>query len=75
MKKKPNYFLLILLFNVGFCGVATAQLTTLPSGGNKKALVSEQVVLTDVTITYGRPAVKKKRGTFWKIRKHLCYLK
>jgi tetratricopeptide (TPR) repeat protein len=44
---------------------ATAQLTTTPSGGNKKALVGERIGLTDVTISYDRPGVKKREGEIW----------
>jgi len=48
-------------------GISTAQpgLTTLPSGGNKKASVSEQIGLTQVTIHYDRPAVKGREGKIW----------
>src|SRR5476649_1618576 len=42
-----------------------AQLTALPSGGNKTASVSEQVGITDVTIHYNRPGVKKREGHIW----------
>lgn len=42
-----------------------AQLTTLPSGGNKRATVSEQVGLTDITIRYSRPGVKGREGKIW----------
>ncbi len=41
------------------------QLTTPPSGGNKKALVGERIGLTDVTITYDRPGVKGRDGHIW----------
>ena len=44
---------------------AHAQLTSLPSGGNKKASVSERVGLTDITIHYDRPAVKGREGQIW----------
>ncbi|WP_114792207.1 DUF2911 domain-containing protein [Niabella yanshanensis] len=40
-------------------------LTTLPSGGNKKATVNEQVGLTDVMIHYSRPTVKGREGKIW----------
>jgi len=33
-----------------------------PSGGNKKASVSEQVGITDITIHYDRPGVKGREG-------------
>ena len=42
-----------------------AQLTTLPSGSNKPAAVSEQIGLTKVTIHYDRPAVKGREGKIW----------
>jgi hypothetical protein len=44
---------------------ANAQLTTLPSGGNKKAMVAERVGLTDVAIQYSRPGVKGREGKIW----------
>src|SRR6516162_1542194 len=42
-----------------------AQLTVTPNGGNKKALVGERIGLTDVTISYSRPGVKKRDGQIW----------
>ena len=36
-----------------------------PNGYTKKAIVSEQVGLTQVTITYHRPAVKGREGKIW----------
>jgi len=44
---------------------ANAQLTNLPSGGNKKASISERVGLTDVTIHYDRPHVNGREGKIW----------
>jgi hypothetical protein len=41
------------------------QLITLPEGGNKKAIVGEQLGLTEVTITYNRPGVKGREGKIW----------
>lgn len=40
-------------------------LTVLPSGGNKKAAVSERIGLTDVRIHYDRPGVKGREGKIW----------
>ena len=40
-------------------------LTQLPSGGNKKAIVGEQVGLTTITISYSRPGVKHREGHIW----------
>ena len=45
--------------------VAIAQLTTLPNGGNKKAMVGERIGLTDITIHYNRPGVKGREGKIW----------
>jgi hypothetical protein len=42
-----------------------AQLTFPPDGGNKKALVSERIGITDVTINYNRPAVKGREDKIW----------
>lgn len=42
-----------------------AQLTTLASGGNKKASVSERTGLTDITVRYDRPGVKGRDGQIW----------
>lgn len=44
---------------------ANAQLTTAPSGGNKKAIVGEQIGLTKVVINYDRPGVKGREGKIW----------
>ena len=53
-------FVCLLSFTTTF-----AQLTTLPSGGNKKAIVAERIGLTDVTIKYSRPGVKGREGKIW----------
>ena len=39
--------------------------SAVPNGYTKKAMVSEQVGLTQVTITYHRPAVKGREGKVW----------
>lgn len=50
-----------------FAGNLSAQitLTSLPSGGNKKAFVGERVGLTDISIHYDRPGVKGREGRIW----------
>lgn len=50
----------LLLQNISF-----AQLTTPPDGGNRKAMVSERIGLTDITIQYHRPGVKGREGKIW----------
>lgn len=56
-----------LLLSLCLAGALQAQitLTGLPSGGNKKASVSEQVGLTNISIHYNRPAVKGREGKIW----------
>jgi tetratricopeptide (TPR) repeat protein len=44
---------------------AQIPLTVAPSGGNKKASVSERIGLTDVAINYDRPGVKGREGKIW----------
>jgi len=56
---------MIIALPLAFHGVATAQLTALPRGGNKRASVSEQIGITDVIIHYSRPGVKKRDGHIW----------
>lgn len=56
--------LLFLLYLLP-CSEIFSQLTTLPSGGNKKAIVGERVGLTDITIKYNRPGVKGREGKIW----------
>jgi hypothetical protein len=58
---------IIPIFLIFICSSAFSQiiLTSLPSGGNKKAAVSERIGLTDVTIHYDRPGVKGREGKIW----------
>ena len=62
MKKIRLLFLSSMLSMSTF---AQIPLTVAPSGGNKKASVSERIGLTDVTIRYDRPAVKGREGKVW----------
>ena len=50
---------------LAMCFYSEAQLTTTPSGGNKKAWVGEQIGLTNVEIRYDRPGVKGREGKIW----------
>ena len=65
MKKLFNAFIIMICVQFSFINLVRAQLTTLPDGDNKRASVSEQIGLTDVTIHYSRPAVKKRDGHIW----------
>ena len=59
------------LFLLAIILVATPSIAQVPynsaisNGYTKKAMVSEQVGLTQVTITYHRPAVKGREGKVW----------
>src|SRR5580765_1750571 len=65
MKKVFLAVVLLAFFQFAFIRIINAQLATTPSGGNKKAVVGERIGLTDVTINYDRPGVKKRDGQIW----------
>ena len=63
-----NYILCLALTLVAFSGYSFAQVpynSAVPNGYTKKAVVAEQVGLTQVTITYHRPAVRGREGKIW----------
>lgn len=62
MKKITLLFIVCILSASVY---AQIPLTTAPSGGNKKATVTERIGLTDVTIQYSRPGVKGREGKIW----------
>ncbi|HEY1055201.1 MAG TPA: DUF2911 domain-containing protein, partial [Emticicia sp.] len=62
---KKTLLLIITLFAASLMTFAQGDLTSAPDGGNKKASVSEQIGITDVTINYGRPGVKGREGKIW----------
>jgi hypothetical protein len=51
-----------------------AQMTTPPPGGNKKAMVGEQIGLAKVTINYDRPGVKGREGKIWGQLVHVGFI-
>jgi len=61
---KSVYFFL-LSFTFFYNASAQIPLKVLPSGGNKKAIVGEQIGLTTVVINYDRPGVKGREGKIW----------
>lgn len=63
--KKNIIVITSLLISLWLAIPSLAQLTTTPSGGNKKAVVGERVGITDVTIRYDRPGVKGREGKIW----------
>jgi len=63
-----NQILCLALALVAFSSYSSAQVpynSAVPNGYTKKAVVSEQVGLTQVTITYHRPAVRGREGKIW----------
>jgi len=65
MKKIFKAAFIAAFFQLTFIGLTHAQLTALPDAGNKRATVSEQVGITDVTIHYNRPHVRGREGHIW----------
>ena len=65
MKNLFKLCFLLLSFQLASAGIVKAQLATLPRGGNKRAFVGEQIGMTDITIHYNRPGVKKREGHIW----------
>jgi len=65
MKKLFTTAVITAFLQITFSGWCFAQLTVLPNGGNKRASVTEQVGLCDVTIRYNRPHVNKREGHIW----------
>ena len=63
-----NKILPVALLVFAFAAASFAQVpynSAAPNGYTKKAVVSEEVGLTQVTITYHRPAVKGREGKVW----------
>jgi len=58
-------FFLLLASTIVLLSTLDAQLTSLPNGGNKKAMVAERIGITDVVINYNRPGVKGREGKIW----------
>src|SRR5574339_1015939 len=70
---KKNTFILSMLLLIGMVSYSQIPLTVLPSGGNKKAIIGEQIGLTKVVINYDRPGVKGREGKVWGQLVHLGY--
>src|SRR5215212_11379209 len=62
--KKYLFLLTVILFAVSSFAQVPYN-SAVPNGYTKKATVSEQVGLTQVTITYHRPAVNGREGKIW----------
>jgi tetratricopeptide (TPR) repeat protein len=70
--KKLSFLLLVITSAV--TSFSQIPLTVSPSGGNKKAAVSERIGLTDVTIHYDRPGVKGREGKIWGQLVHVGFI-
>ncbi|MCD6065496.1 MAG: hypothetical protein K0S33_322 [Bacteroidetes bacterium] len=64
MKKHILFPALLVCFGT-LLHAQTTPLKTPPSGGNKKAMVAEQIGITTVTINYDRPGVKGREGKIY----------
>lgn len=62
-RKFPFFYMMLCLCLVS--QNVSAQLTMPADGGSVNAMVKERVGLTDVTITYSRPAVRGREGKIW----------
>ncbi len=67
--KNINYFAktaaFIFLMSSGVSSSFAQGLKSMPSGGNKKAVVGEQIGITRVLINYDRPGVKGREGKIY----------
>ena len=68
MKQLPFLLILQLLFLS-----VNAQMDVPPSGGNPRAMVSEEVGITSISIKYGRPDVNKREGKVYGEGKLVTY--
>ncbi|HEX4851171.1 MAG TPA: DUF2911 domain-containing protein, partial [Puia sp.] len=65
MRHLFRFFLFFMSIHAAFPGGVNAQLKALPRGGNKRAMVSEEIGITEVIIHYSRPGVKNREGHIW----------
>jgi Protein of unknown function (DUF2911) len=56
---------LLLLVMLGLMQTAFAQLDVPPSGNNPRAMISEEVGITSITLKYSRPDVNGREGKVW----------
>lgn len=63
---KPALLFILFLAAIAVPGFSQIKPITIePDGGNKKASVSEQVGIVNITIAYSRPGVKGREGKIW----------
>jgi Protein of unknown function (DUF2911) len=61
--KKSIFFVIILCLFV--CEIALSQIDAPPVAGNPRAKITEEVGITDITLTYGRPDLNGREGKLW----------
>ena len=71
---KRKFLLLFTHLFISVLAFSQIPLTVAPSGGNKKASVTERIGLTDVRIHYDRPGVKGREGKIWGGLVHVGYI-
>jgi tetratricopeptide (TPR) repeat protein len=64
-KKRKMRIIKLLCIAAFITNVSFAQMDVPPSGGNPRAMVSEEVGITSITIKYGRPDVNKREGKIY----------
>lgn len=57
--------ILLLAIAVISLQIVSAQMDVPPVGGNPRAKITEEVGITDITISYSRPDVNKREGKIW----------
>ena len=57
--------LFLLAIAVIYLQITSAQMDFPPSGGNTRAKITEEVGITDITISYSRPDVNGREGKIW----------
>lgn len=65
MKTRLQIGFLVIFMTLAVPEVHGQILNTGPSGGNKKAVVGEQIGITKILINYDRPGVKGREGKIW----------
>lgn len=57
--------IILITSAIFFLNTLKAQMDLPPSGGNPRAKITEEVGITDITISYSRPDVNKREGKIW----------
>ena len=55
----------LVAITIAYFQTVSAQMDLPPSGGNPRAKITEEVGITDITISYSRPDVNGREGKIW----------